>query len=128
MKLFVVSVEDKPGSLASVCDTIKPAKIKYLSTQKSGYGRGFIKVVTDNDDVTRSNLLKRGFMFVEEPLVLVKTDGSTESIFQITHQLGSSGINIENLFAFDSRTLALMLSPENVEKVKSMLGDAVLDL
>jgi hypothetical protein len=128
MKLFVISVDDKPGALAEICDAVKPAKVKYIATQKSGYGKGFIKIVTDDDNITKSNLLGKNYMFIEEPLILAKTGGNTDSIHELTNTVGSAGINIENLFAFEPEVLAMIISPQDVDNVKELLGDRVLEL
>ena len=126
MKLFVVSVNDEPGALANICKTVKPAKIKYISTQKSGYGRGFIKLVTDNDQLTKEKLLEKEYMFIEEPMLLVKSDDSSKSMFDLTCKLGDSSINIENMFALEPGVLAMILSPNDVDKVREMLSDRII--
>ena len=121
MKLFVISVDDRPGMIAEICDLVKPAKIKYLATQKADYGRGFIKIITDGDESTEKKLVEKKFMFIKEPLILFKTDGSSEALYMIAHGLGSKGINIENMFALDSNTLAMIVAPNDVDRVHAIL-------
>ncbi|HDQ59965.1 MAG TPA: hypothetical protein ENN30_02115 [Candidatus Woesearchaeota archaeon] len=127
MRLFVVSVDDRPGALAEICEVVKPAKIKYIATQKAGYGKGFVKIVTNEDSITEANLRAKGFMFIEEPLILAKTEeGNSSAFYEMTSKLSSQGLNIENLFMFEPGVLAMIINPQDAESAKKLLGDRVV--
>lgn len=89
-------LENKPGTLARVCDAMNEAKINiYAISISDTVDHSVIRMVVND---TRKALLmfeEHGTLVVESEVLMIEGDNKPGSLAQIAHKLAKAKINIE---------------------------------
>lgn len=105
LKQLTVFVENKPGSVVSVTETLAAhnINIRALSIAETE-GFGILRLIV-NDEATAENVLgQAGYLISITEVVGVKIGDAPGKLSATLKVLSQAGINIEYLYAFMART------------------------
>ncbi len=126
MRQFTITVDDKPGALASVADILAKAKVNIqaisaerLPTEK----KAILRIVVDNDDETRKALAKEKLNFKDEEIVILRLEDRPGALAQMAKKIAEAGLNFETLYIFrrEEGATEVALKVDMMEKVKDIL-------
>lgn len=119
-------LENKPGTLARVCDAMNAAKINiYAISISDTVDHSVIRMVVND---TRKALLmfeEHGTLVVESEVLMIEGDNKPGSLARIAHQLARAKINIEHAYCATSpgaKKGLLILRPSNPKKALKILN------
>jgi hypothetical protein len=127
-KQFVVSLENKPGTLSEITNALGKAGVNISSFSLTSQGEfGTFRFCTNNDPAVENWLKSTGHRFRTNEIVIVKTPNRAGEIGRITNQLAQSGVNIEACYGVAGQTpgdewIAIQPSPEHFMTTKKILG------
>ncbi len=119
-------LDNKPGSLARVCDALAEAKINiYAITTSDTVDHNVIRMVVS--DPRRALLLfeERGAMVVESDVILIHGDNRPGSLGRIAQRLADARINIEYAYCATSpkaRAGVLVIRASNPKRALKVLN------
>jgi len=102
-KQLAIFLENKPGTLARVCDALAGAKINIFAiTISDTIDHSVIRLVLS--DPRRALLLfeEHGTLVVEDDVLMVDGDNKPGSLAKICHRLSAAKINIEYCYSATS--------------------------
>ncbi|MFQ6020743.1 MAG: ACT domain-containing protein [Candidatus Aenigmatarchaeota archaeon] len=124
MRQFEIKVENKIGSLAEVCDIISKSgvNITAIATEDKG-DHGIIKVITENEDLTRSALTISDMEFKEFEVVPVRLRDQPGELAKLSRALANLGIDVQSVFVLgkDKGTTEIVFKVDNLEKARELL-------
>ena len=123
---LAVFLENKPGTLARVCDALAGAKINiYAVTVSDTIDHSVIRLVVS--DPRRALVLFEGHgtLVVEDDVLMVDADNKPGSLANICHRLAAAKVNIEYCYCAtspDSKKGLLILRPSDPKKALKVLN------
>ncbi len=114
MQNIEVTVEDKPGELARIADTLAVAKVNIISisTDRHEDGTTTLRMVTDDLERAAAVLKKAKVEYRLTALLTVTLPDQPGQLARVAKQLAQAGVNIEHLYLVDKvsgkRTIALV--------------------
>lgn len=104
MRQFEIVVENRVGALADVCEVLAKAKInlKAVSTELKE-GIGVIKIVTDDEEMTKKALENAQLDFSEYEIVKAVLRDKPGEISRLTRALANLNIDVESVFLMDKK-------------------------
>lgn len=95
-KEFTIRLEDRPGTLGKLCQTLAEQDVNILAYQQvpSEKGKGSVRLVVDNPDKTRANLDRQRADYSETEVAKVMLTNRPGELARVASQLGDQGINI----------------------------------
>ena len=119
-------LDNRPGTLARVCDALAEAKINiYAITTSDTVDHSVIRMVVNN---TRKALLlfeERGTLVVETEVLMIEGDNKPGSLAKISHKLAEANINIEYCYCAtpsDAKKGLLILRVNNAKRALKVLN------
>lgn len=119
-------LENKPGTLARVCDAMNEARINiYAISISDTVDHSVIRMVVND---TRKALLmfeEHGTLVVESEVLMIEGDNKPGSLARIAHQLAKAKINIEYAYCATSpgaKKGLLILRTSNPKKALKVLN------
>ena len=119
-------LENRPGTLARVCDALRDAKINiYAFTTSDTVDHSVVRMVVSD---TRKALLifeEHGTLVVENEVLMIEGSNRPGSLASIAHKLANAKVNIEYAYcatAPDSKKGLLILRPSDCKKALKVLN------
>ena len=119
-------LENKPGTLARVCDALSAARINiYAFATSDTIDHSVVRMVVSD---TRKALLlfeEHGTLVVESEVLMIEGDNKPGSLARIAHKLSEARINIEYAYcatAPDAKKGLLILRPSDCKKALKVLN------
>ncbi len=96
IKEFTIRLEDRPGTLGKLCQTLTQEDVNILAYQQfsNEKGQGSVRLVVDNPDKTRTALNNRRAEFSETDVAKVMLSNRPGELARVASRLGDEGINI----------------------------------
>lgn len=96
IKEFTIRLEDRPGTLGKLCQTLAAENINILAYQQFAHekGHGSVRLVVDNPDKTRTALTNQHADFSEAEVARVTLANRPGELARVASRLGDEGINI----------------------------------
>jgi hypothetical protein len=119
-------LDNRPGTLARVCDALSGAKINiYAITTSDTVDHSVIRMVVS--DTRKAMLLfeEHGTLVVESEVLLIEGDNKPGSLARIAHKLAEAKINIEYCYCAtppDARKGLLILRLSDAKKALKVLN------
>jgi len=119
-------LENRPGTLARVCDELQKAKINIFAICTSDTVDYTVVRMVVSD--TRKALLlfeEHGTLVVENEVLMIEGDNKPGSLARIAHKLAKADINIEYAYcatAPDAKKGLLILRPSDCKKALKALN------
>jgi hypothetical protein len=95
-KEFTIRLEDRPGTLGKLCQTLAEQDINILAYQQFPHkkGKGSVRLVADNPDKTRATLDRQHADYSETEVAKVMLANRPGELARVGVRLGEKGINI----------------------------------
>lgn len=104
MRAFVVQLENRPGLLAGVLESVAAKGINLSSLGGAASGdRGTLALLAENESGLREVLDSRGVAYAEVPVVSAALDDVPGAVATAARRLGDAGINIAAIFPTGTR-------------------------
>ena len=129
MTIFTIRLEDQPGTLAVLAESISRRGIDIRAVGGGGIGAsGIVSVATDNDVITREALRADGFEFIESEAILADVEDKPGSLAKTTRALADAGVNIQAVLVMRSSggMARLAIAVGDPAKAKLVLGSSVV--
>lgn len=95
-KQLAIFLENRPGTLARVCDALAESKINiYAISTSDTVDHTVIRVVVDDYRKAMHVFEQHGTLVVEDDVLMIEGDNRTGSLARIAHRLAKARINIE---------------------------------
>lgn len=109
MNEFVVQLDNHPGALSTLTETLGAAGINIEAMSAWGAnGNGVVRLITDQPGTTRHVLAEAGLVNTEHRVLTAHLSDKPGSLSQVTKSLAEAGINIDAIYVLRS-------SPDGVE-------------
>ncbi len=100
---LAVFLENRPGTLARVCDALAQAKINIFAiTTSDTVDHSVIRMVVSDPRKALLLFEEHGTLVVEDDVVMVDGDNKPGSLARIAHKLADAKINIEYCYSATS--------------------------
>ena len=95
-KEFTIRLEDRPGTLGKLCQTLAEQNVNILAYQQfpNEKGKGSVCLVVDNPDQTRTTLDRQRADYNETEVARVMLANRSGELARVASRLGDQGINI----------------------------------
>jgi hypothetical protein len=119
-------LENKPGTLARVCDALEKSRINIFAICTSDtIDYNVVRMVVS--DTRRALLLfeEYGTLVIESEVLMIDGDNKPGSLAKIAHKLAAAKINIDYAYcatAPDAKKGLLILCPSNCKKALKVLN------
>jgi hypothetical protein len=96
IKEFTIRLEDRPGTLGKLCQTLAEQDVNILAYQQFAHekGRGSVRLVVNDSEKTRTTLSHQRADFSETEVVKVMLANRPGELARVASRLGEEGINI----------------------------------
>ena len=97
IKEFTIRLEDRPGTLGKLCQTLAEENVNILAYQQFAHekGQGSVRLVVDNPDKTRATLDRQRADYRETEVAKVMLNNRPGELARVASRLGEQGINID---------------------------------
>ena len=97
IKEFTIRLEDRPGTLGKLCQTLAEENVNILAYQQFPHekGQGSVRLVVDNPDKTRATLDRQRADYRENEVAKVMLANRSGELARVASRLGEQGINID---------------------------------
>lgn len=123
---IVVTLQNKPSTLAQLCSTIRDAGVNISSVLAPEIrGRGKVRLLVDNPDKARDALKAAKVRFSEEEAIAIELDNRPGALGEIAEKLAQAKINIKYAYATTaegSAKAAVILGVRDVAKALGVIG------
>ena len=126
MNAFIIELENRPGTLASVTAALAEKGINISGGAAVTVGnQGALAIVTNDEAGARSALDGAGVTYREIGLISASVEDRAGALADVSRRLADAGINIEAMFptGMSGTTATLTLGVDDVEGAKRALGD-----
>ncbi|MBQ9860591.1 MAG: ACT domain-containing protein [Clostridia bacterium] len=105
LKQLTVFVENKPGALVSITNTLAEHKVNIRALSIADTQEfGILRMIVSDNDTALVTLTREGYLLKTTDVVGVKIGDQPGKLSKALAVLDEAGINMEYLYAFMSRT------------------------
>lgn len=128
MNAFIVKLENRPGEVARVTETLAAQGINILVYGLAVGGYGALGFVANDEQGARSALDDAGVAYREVPIVAVRMEDRPGQAAKVSRQLADAGLNLELWLPVDTSqaSFTVALGVDDVEAAQRVLGDQVV--
>jgi hypothetical protein len=126
MHIFIVSPENKPGTLATILEAVAQRGVNVISGGVGAWGdHGAVVLQTNDDEATRSALEGTGFQFREVQTASAWLEDRPGTFADAARRLANAGVNIEAAIPIGMKDgkVGVLFGVDNVEAAKAALGE-----
>jgi len=122
-----VFVENKPGRLERVTETLAKAKVNIRAFTVSGtYEYGVMKFLVDKPDKGLEALISQGIPANKREILAVLMDDRPGGLYRIAKVFGQRKMNLEDAYGFvieDKKQAVLVVDVEKISEAKRALKE-----
>ena len=119
-------LDNKPGTLARVCDALSTAKINiYAISTSDTLDHSVVRLVVSDPRKALLLFEDHGALVIENEVLMLSGDNKPGSMSRICNQLADAGVNIEYAYCAtppDARKGLLILRVSNAKKAMKVLN------
>ena len=123
---LAVFLENKPGTLARMCDSMEEAKINIFAfTTSDTVDHTVVRLIVSDTRKAMLMFEEHATLVVENEVLMIEGDNKPGSLARIAHKLSQAKINIEYAYcatAPNSKKGLLILRPSNCKKALKVLN------
>lgn len=129
MTVFIVEVENRPGEMAEVTQTLANRGINILVFGVGVGDRSALALVASDEQGSRSALDDAGIAYRELPVLHVKMEDKPGQAAGISRRLADDGINIELWLPVDTSKdkFTVALGVDNIEAARETLREQLVE-
>ena len=125
-KQLAIFLDNRPGTLARVCDALSAAKVNIFAiTTSDTVDHSVIRMVVNDSRRALLVFEEHGTLVVEDDVVMLEGDNKSGSLATIAHKLANAGINIEYCYSATSPNAKkglMILRTSNAKKALKVLN------
>jgi len=125
---IAVFLDNRPGTLARVCDALAEAKINiYAISTSDTVDHSVVRMVLSDPKKALIIFEERGALAVEDEVILIDDDNRSGRLAEIARTLHNAKVNIEYLYCATSprsKKGLLVLRVNKVKKALKALGNS----
>ena len=125
-KQLAIFLENRPGTLARVCDTFAEEKINiYAMSTSDTIDHTVMRLVVSDYRKALQLFEERGVLVVEDDVLLVEADNRPGTLARLAHKLARAKLNIEYAYCAtppDAKSGLLVLRVNDVKKALKVLN------
>jgi len=119
-------LENKPGTLAAVCDALAEAKINIFAlTISDTVDHAVVRMVVSDTHKALSIFEAHGTLEVENEVLMIEHDNRPGTLSEVAKKLAAKKINIEYAYLAGgphTKKGLMILRPDNIKKASEILG------
>lgn len=126
MRAFIVEIENRPGSLADLCEALGERGINISGIAGSTWDDdGAVGLITNDDSATRSILESRDSDYRECDLVAAGLEDRPGALGTAARRLADAGVNIEAVMptGMTAGRVMVTFAVDDAAKAREALGD-----
>jgi len=124
---LAIFLENKPGALGRVCETLLEDDISILAVSVAdGVDHAVVRLVVDAPSRAIHLLEERGILVSENDVILLNAKNRNGMLLEVTRRLSRAKVNIEYLYftvRSSQKVGVMVLRPSNVNKAVAALQD-----
>lgn len=123
---FCVGIENKPGTLANLCRSLREANINIDALFVSGDDEGtWVNLIVSPIGEAQDALARAGYDFYTEPVFTLQARNRPGELEQIAHQLAEAEVNINYIYGstLGDAPFTLVLHVSNPERASGLFED-----
>lgn len=102
-KQLAIFLDNRPGTLARVCDALSEARINIFAiTTSDTVDHSVIRMIVNDPRKAIAVFEEHGTLVVEDDVVMLEGDNKSGSLARIAHRLADAGVNIEYCYCATS--------------------------
>ena len=123
---FCVGVENKPGTLAELCEFLSQAEINieavFISIDEKS---SWVNLVADSPAATERALVDGGFHFYSEDVVTLRATNRPGELASVARKLADADININYVYGStgEGASFSLVLHVSDLPGTMKLIGD-----
>lgn len=125
-KQLAIFLDNRPGTLARVCDALGEAKINiYAISTSDTVDHSVIRMVVSDPRRALHLFEEHGTLVVEDEVLMIDGDNRPGSLAAIAHKLAEAGVNIEYCYCATSPDVKkglLIVRASNAKKALKVLN------
>ena len=125
-KQLAIFLDNRPGTLARVCDALAEAKINiYAISTSDTVDHSVIRMVVSDYRRAQKIFEEHGTLVVEDDVVMIEGDNKSGSLAKIAHKLSAAKVNIEYAYCAtppDAKKGLLVLRVNDAKKALKVLN------
>ena len=123
MRQFEILINDRPGELAKVTDALAMNGVNIMAIASERCENPIIRIVTDDEQSTRSALKKAKMKFRENELMVVELQDRPGELSKMAKKLAKAGVNVESIHILGkgTSTTSIALVVDNYKKASEIL-------
>jgi hypothetical protein len=125
-KQLALFLENRPGTLARVCDALSAAKINiYAISTSDTVDHSVVRMVVSDPTKALFVFEEHGTLVVEDDVLMISGDNKPGSLANIAHKLSKAKINIEYAYCAtppDAKRGLLILRVSDARKAMKVLN------
>lgn len=125
-KQLAIFLENRPGTLARVCDALAAEKINiYAVSTSDTVDHTVIRMVVSDYRKAMHVFEEHGTLVVEDDVLMIEGDNKSGSLARIAHRLAAAKVNIEYAYCAtppDAKKGLLILRVTNASKALKALN------
>ena len=125
-KQLAIFLDNRPGTLARVCDALAEAKINiYAVSTSDTVDHTVIRMVVSDYRKAQKIFEEHGTLVVEDDVVMIEGDNKSGSLAKIAHKLSAAKVNIEYAYCAtppDAKKGLLVLRVNDAKKALKALN------
>jgi hypothetical protein len=99
-KQLAIFLDNRPGTLARVCETLAKAKINiYAISTSDTVDHSVVRLIVSDYQKAMHVFEEHGTLVVEDDVILVETGNQPGELARIAHKLADSKVNIEYCYS-----------------------------
>ena len=126
VKQLALFLENRPGTLARVCDALGKASVNiFAMTMSDTVDHSVVRMVVSDPTKALYVFEEHGTLVVEDDVLMMNEDNKPGTLAAVAHKLAKSKINIEYAYCAthpDNKKGLLILRLSNVKKAFKILG------
>lgn len=126
MKVFILTPQNRPGTLATALEGIAQRGVNIIAGAATTWGdSGGVAIQTNDDDGARAALQASGVPFREVDAVAAWLDDRPGTLADAARRLGDAGVNIEAMFpiGMESGKVGVLFAVDNASAAGAALGE-----
>jgi hypothetical protein len=125
-KQLAIFLDNRPGTLARVCEALSKAKINiYAITTSDTIDHSVIRMVVSDAHKAIGMFEEHGTLVVEDDVIMLEGDNKSGSLARIANRLADAGVNIEYCYSAtspNSKKGLMILRTSNAQKALKALN------
>ena len=123
MRQFEILINDRPGELAKVTDALATNGVNVMAIASERCENPIIRIVTDDEQSTRSALKKANMKFKENELMVIELQDRPGELSKMAKKLAKSGVNVESIHILSrgNNKTSIALVVDNYKKASEIL-------